>query len=89
MVVSGVFFCVASLYAVFGHGFSAALRVYKYGWFAATFLVFYGVLGGATAFFHLSYLARGWPTQTRAGMYGIATGLAIAGIFMAIMRFVL
>lgn len=89
MIVAGVFFCVASLGVVFVPGLSELPRLYKSGWFVVTFMIFYGVLGGATALFHLSYLTTGWPTQALAGMYGIATGLVFAGLFMVIMHWIM
>ena len=89
MILGGAFFCVTSLYVVFGHGITAALGGYeRHGPFSFAFIVFYGVTGGFTATFHLSYIIRGWPTQIMAGMYAIGLGLTVALASVLIMKLI-
>ena len=89
MIVAGAFFCVASFYAILGHGVEALLSSYRsLGWFPVAFMVFYGCAGGLTSLFHLLYLLRGWPQQHLAGVYAIVLALALAGLTVAIMELV-
>ena len=87
MIASGLFFCVASLLAVFGGGFTGMLRGYRESWFVVTFLFSYGILGGATSVFHTTFLTLGWPSQVRAGLYAIGVGLAAAIGLVGVMSF--
>ena len=89
MVVVGAFFCVASFYVLLGHGVAAFLASYRsVGRFPSAFMLFYGCAGGLTSLFHLFYLLRGWPQQHLAGVYAIVLALALAGLAVAIMEFV-
>ena len=82
MILGGTFFCVASFYALFGHGiegFQIAAR--ESGRFIPLFLIFYGTGSGLTAVFHLAFLLRGRPKQYLAGLY--AFGFALLVTFFA------
>ena len=89
MIVIGAFFCVASLYAVFGHGVTALLSSYNnVGWFSFAFMVFYGATGGFASVFHFTYIVRGWPSQGVAGLYALAVGLLATVLAVAIMELI-
>ncbi|MFY9254381.1 MAG: hypothetical protein WAO83_13085 [Fuerstiella sp.] len=89
MIVVGAFFCVASLYAVFGHGVTILLSNYStVGWFSFAFMIFYGVAGGFTSVFHFTYIARGWPSQGVAGLYALAVGLLASALAVATMELI-
>jgi hypothetical protein len=87
MIVAGAFFCVASFYSILGGGVDFLLSSYRrMGWFPFAFMVFHGMTGGFTALFHVSYLVRGRPQQSLAGMNAIAIGLGGAAIAVVAME---
>ena len=89
MIVVGTFFFAASFYTIFGHGFDTFLSTYRsLGRFSIAYMVFYGSAGGLTSAFHLSYLVRGWPKQSLAGVYAIGIALGLAGFAVAIMEII-
>ena len=87
MIVAGAFFCVASFYVILRSGYAVLLSSYRnLGWFAFGYMVFYGFAGLFTALFHLSYLIRGRPDQSIAGIYAIVIALALAAFMVAVME---
>ena len=87
MIVVGTFFCVASFYVILRGGYDVLLSSYRVmGWFAFGYMVFYGFAGLFTALFHLSYLIRGRPDQSIAGIYAIVISLCLAGLATAVME---
>lgn len=89
MILAGAFFCVASFYALFGHGFDDFLSSRRsLGRFSTLSLVFYGVAGGLTSVFHLSYLVRKWPKQPMAGIYAIGIALGFTAVAALILELI-
>ena len=88
-ILVGLFFCLLSFYLLFGHGLDKLLSAYRsLGRFYVLFMVFYGFTGGLTAVFHLSYLFRGWPKQSLAGIYAIFIALGLVAVAAAILEFI-
>ena len=87
MIAAGAFFCVASFYVILRSGYEVLLSSYRnIGWFAFGYMVCYGFAGLFTALFHLSYLIRGRPDQSSAGIYAILIAVGLAALMVAVLE---